>query len=98
MTSVRKSWFRTSLQDPAFFNAAMSHLAARLSLGAKKGDPIESLQFRMKAVEIVNQRLGRKIGDFDDGTIGAVASLTAYEVSYLSLLWRRPCLLMSPRP
>jgi hypothetical protein len=81
MTSVRKSWFRTSLQDPAFFNAIVSHYAARFSLSAKQGDPVESLMLRMKSIEIVNERLDTQDGEVTDGTIGAVASLVIYEVN-----------------
>jgi hypothetical protein len=83
MVSVRKSWLRTSLQDPAFFAAVSSHYAGRCSLTSRQGDPMESLLLRMKAIKIVNKRISEADGHLSDGTIGAIASLVTYEVSLL---------------
>jgi hypothetical protein len=87
MVSVRKSWLRISLQDPAFFAAVSSHYAGRYSLSTRQGDPTEALLLRMDAIKIVNERLNQMDGSVSDGTIGAVASLVTYEV--------RRCYLMS---
>jgi hypothetical protein len=71
MLSAHKSWFRASLQDPAFFNAAMSHYAGHFSLVSNRGVTIDSMMLRMKAIKIVNDRIARKDGEISDGTIAA---------------------------
>jgi hypothetical protein len=88
MVSVRKSFFRTSLQDPAFFTTALSHYAASFSLSTQAGsesDPTEALLLRMDAIKMVNERLGDASRCATDGTIGAVAGLMTYEVCGLLL-------------
>jgi hypothetical protein len=80
MLAVRKSWFQNALQDPAFFNAALSHYAGSFSLKFKKGDPMEALILRTEAIKIVNERIEAGAVGVGDGTIGAVASLVTYEV------------------
>jgi hypothetical protein len=80
MLAARKSWFRTCLQDPAFFNAVLSHYAGSFSLNFKEGDPMESLMLRTEAIKIVNERIEAGGGGVSDGTIGTVASLVTYEV------------------
>jgi hypothetical protein len=83
MVSARKSWFRTSFQDPAFFAAVLSHYAARFSLNTQEGaehDPVEAFLLRMEAIKMVNERLNQANKSLTDETIGAVASLVTYEV------------------
>jgi hypothetical protein len=89
MTSVRKSWFRTSLQDPAFFNSVLSHYAGRFNLDTMQGDPVDSLYFRTNAIKLVNERLSKQDEIITDGTIAAVASLATYEVQlfHCSFAW-----------
>ena len=89
MIGIRKNWFRASLQDAAFFNAALSHYAASWTLKSREGDPAESLMLRMEAMKIVNKRLDEGEEGISDGTIGAVASMVTYEVfnsSYICLI------------
>lgn len=44
-------------------------------------DPMEALQFRMDAMNLINQRLESPESALNDYTIGAVASLGLWEVS-----------------
>jgi hypothetical protein len=85
MVSVRKSWLRTSLQDPAFFAAASLHYGGRYSLSSRQGDPQEALLLRMNAIKLINKRIAEADGHLSDGTIGAVAGLLTYEVHFLLL-------------
>jgi len=90
MMGVRKSWYRASLDDPAYFNVMLAHYAACVTVKTKLGDPVESLVFRMEASQIVNKRLKLGVDNITDGTIGAVASILVYEVGCISFL----CLLL----
>jgi DNA gyrase inhibitor GyrI len=69
MLSVNKSWFATSLQDEAFFNATISRYAERFAWASNRRDTVESMVPRMKAIEILNERISKKQGEISDGTI-----------------------------
>jgi hypothetical protein len=86
MMSARKSWLAIGSQDEAFYNAVLSHYAGTYSLATGQGDPMESLVYRMKSIDIVNSRLGEPELGVSDGTIGAVGSLITYEVTMIPVL------------
>jgi hypothetical protein len=71
MLCVHKSWFRTSLQDEAFFNATISRYAERFAWESNRRDTVESMVPRMKAMEIINDRIAKNQGELSDGTIAA---------------------------
>jgi len=79
------------MQDLAWFYSALSHYAGTYTLSKGEGDPAESLLLRTKAIEVVNERLGDPENEASDATIGAVASLIAYEVSNRLLCRHRDC-------
>lgn len=68
-------------QDAGLFHIALSHYAGNYGLKHKQNDPMEALRFRMKSLQIVNERLDLKDGMLSDGTIGTVASISSYEVN-----------------
>lgn len=57
MLNLRNGYFQLAMQDSAFFSAAISHYAGILSLVTRDGDPIKSLQLRMRSIALVNSRL-----------------------------------------
>jgi hypothetical protein len=83
MIPIRKSWFIAAMQDFAWFYSALSHYAGTYTLTFREGDPAESLLLRTQSIEVVNERLGKPQQEVSDATIGAVASMIAYEVGDL---------------
>lgn len=83
MIPIRKSWFIAAMQDLAWFYSALSHYAGTYTLTFREGDPAESLLLRTQSIEVVNERLGKPQQEVSDATIGAVASMIAYEVGAL---------------
>jgi hypothetical protein len=77
---IRKSWFVEAMQDLGWFYSALSHYAGTYRLATQKGDDAESLLLRTQSIEVVNERLGNVESRVSDATIGAVASMIAYEV------------------
>lgn len=69
-------------QDLGLFFIALSHYAGNYGLERQQCDPVEALRFRMRSMKVVNDRLDNKDNALSDGTIGAVASIASYEVSY----------------
>ncbi|KAE9375953.1 hypothetical protein N431DRAFT_481146 [Stipitochalara longipes BDJ] len=81
MLNLRKGYFQLAMQDSAFFSAAISHYAGIFSLVIRDGDPLESLQLRMRSIALVNSRLKESALGVSDGTVGAVASIINYETN-----------------
>lgn len=86
MIPIRKPWFIAAMQDLAWFYSALSHYSGTYQLAFGEGDPAESLLLRTQSIEVVNERLGKPQQEVSDATIGAVASMIAYEVSALPSL------------
>jgi hypothetical protein len=80
MMDYRRGWFSLAISDEAFFNVALSLVAADGGLTLKKGDPAEAVSYRMEAIRILNERIGSPQLRITDGTLSAVAVLTNYEV------------------
>jgi len=78
MMKPRKAWLSNATKDAAYFHAALSHYAGNFTLLHEQGNPAEALH-RMKAVRLVNERLGAA-ELVSDGTVGAVACIMNYEV------------------
>jgi hypothetical protein len=81
MTDYRKGWIALALNDQAFFYVALSHSAGDVDLTLRKGDPDEAVSYRIRAIRIINERLGNPQRCISDGTISAVAAIANYEVS-----------------
>ena len=81
MMTYRKSWTKDSLDDPAMLNCILSHSSGDYNLCFKRGDPTESLRYRMEAIRIVNDRLSDPEDAVRNGTICVVAGISTYEVS-----------------
>lgn len=67
--------------DEAYFFAVVAQSAAYFSLFEKRGDPMDAITHRMKAVKLVNSRIGVPALETSDGTIATVACIANYEVS-----------------
>jgi hypothetical protein len=80
MMRYRKSWIKDALEDPALLNTILSHSSGDYNLSFKRGDPMESLRYRMEAIRIVNDRLSSPEDAVRDGTICVVAGISTYEV------------------
>ncbi|MCJ1431853.1 hypothetical protein MMC27_001208 [Xylographa pallens] len=81
MLNIRKEWYALAVHDQAMFLGALSHYAGSYSLHRTQGDPTESLAYRTRAIQIINDRLKHPDSYFSNGTIGAVASLASYEAT-----------------
>lgn len=80
MASLRKTWFSLSIQDPAFFHCLLSYYAGNFYQDLKLPDSGVVLQYRTISINIVTERLGYLEHGVSDGTIGAVAGMSLYEV------------------
>lgn len=87
--SYRKNWVKDALNDPALLNTIFSHSSGDYNLSFQKGDPMESLRYRMEAIKLVNDRLSSPEDAVRDGTICVIAGTATYEV----LLKRSDCFL-----
>ena len=81
MMTYRRCWTKDSLDDPAMLNCILSHSSGNFNLLFKKGDPTESLRYRMEAIRIVNDRLSQPKDAVRNGTICVIAGISTYEVS-----------------
>jgi hypothetical protein len=81
MMDYRRGWFSLAISDEAFFNVALSLVAADGALTLRQGDPTEAILYRMEATRILSERMGLPRDRIADGTLGAVAVLANYEVS-----------------
>ena len=81
MMSYRKTWNKDNLDDPAMLNCILSHSSGDYNLSFKRGDPMESLRYRMAAIKIVNERLSDPEEAIQNSTICVVAAISVYEVS-----------------
>jgi hypothetical protein len=79
MMALRKTWFASSLQDPALFLVKLCYASANLNLLQNDGDPSESLEFKNEAIRIIQRKL--EAGDISDATLAAVATIVSCEVS-----------------
>ena len=82
------SWNKDSLDDPAMLNCILSHSSGDYNLSFKRGDPMDSLRYRMSAISIVNDRLSDPENAVQNGTICVVAAISIYEVG--GLLFAEP--------
>lgn len=85
MLNLKKKWFTLALKDEAYFHAALSHYSGHLFLtrDGGRGDPVEAVFHRAESVRILNERFQRW-QELSDGTIGAVACMVNYEVTFES--------------
>ncbi|KAN0073989.1 hypothetical protein V8E54_007926 [Elaphomyces granulatus] len=84
MMALRKTWFASSLQDPAIFLVKLCLASANLSLLQNDGYPSEALEFKNGAIRIIQKRI--EDGDINDATVAAVASIVSCEVSFVMAL------------
>lgn len=82
MTNLRQNWVLMATKDPAFCYAVLSQYSEQYSSIRKDARIADPLPHISKAIEMVNSRLGDPDLATCDGTIGAVASIVNYEVSY----------------
>ena len=85
MMRYRKSWNKDSLDDPAMLNCILSYSSGDYNLSFKKGDPTESLRYRMASTRLINDRLSDPENAVQDGTICVVAAISIYEVSRITV-------------
>jgi hypothetical protein len=76
---MRNAYFALSVHDSALFYTFLSHYAASYHSHYRTGHTLESIFYRTKAIELVNERL--KTQELDEGTVAAVANMAIYDVS-----------------
>jgi hypothetical protein len=84
MTNLRKDWLIMASKDAAFCHAALSQYFGCFNPIQQKRDISDALANIAEAVRIVNSRIGMPDLETCNGTIGAVACIVNYEVSYIN--------------
>ena len=75
------------MTDPALFHATLWHFAShkiRLTLRPSKEDTVDLLTHQIKAIQLVNARLGDPLHRLSDSTIATVACIASVEVCKIS--------------
>lgn len=79
--SLPKIWLSYALQDATLFLATLSFGAIHLDIIARRYTSIRTLAYKAEVIKSINARLQTSDEMVSNTTIGAVAMLTALEVS-----------------
>ena len=84
---LRDAWFAVGLADEATFLQVLSNSALHLDAmrfgGRRPRESHLSIDYQLRAVKIVNDRLQDISTFISDASIGAVASLTVHDVNLI---------------
>lgn len=78
---VVRIWVTYAMQDSTPFLATLSFAAVHLDVATRRYTSPRALSYKILVIQMVNVRLGSSGNVISDTTIGAVAMLTALEVS-----------------